>query len=390
MPEPVARAVVTVAIGRTYGLYRVAEALAARGALVRLHTTYPRFSLARFILPRSVVTSYWPLEATARAAGRLPLVGRRPEIDRWRKAGFDRLAARGLRDANVVFGQASACLHTLRAARRRGAVSVVHRSSTHVTFQRDLLHAEFRAHGLAGDPVDPWAHDRGLAEYAEADYILVPSRFAARSFAPYGVPQSKLVVVPEGVDPTQFTLLRERTFNPRRFVVLVLGRVGLRKGVPYVLRAARALDLPGLEIRLVGALEPEGAALLAGRPDHVTYRGVVPSGSVAAELAQADALLHPAIEDGFGHSVVEALAAGLPVIVSEHTGASELIAHGHHGFVIPIRDAAAIQASVETLYRNRELARHLGQAGRRRAAAASWSAIGTRIAACADRLVADA
>lgn len=390
MPEPVARAVVTAAIGRTYGLYRVAEALAARGALVRLHTTYPRFSLARFALPRTVVTSYWPLEALARGGGRLPLVGRRPVIDRWRKAGFDRLAASGLEGANVVFGQASACLHTLRAARRLGAVSVVHRSSTHVTFQRDLLYEEFRAHGLARDPVDPWAHDRGLAEYTEADYILVPSRFAARSFAAYGVPQSKLLVVPEGVDPAQFALARKRTPDPRRFVVLMLGRVGLRKGLPYALQAARALDLPGLEIRLVGALEPEGPALLTGRPDHVIYRGAVPSAGVAAELGQADALLHPAIEDGFAHSVVQALAAGLPVIVTEHTGASELITDGQHGFIIPIRDAAAIQSSVETLYQDRELARHLGQAGRRRAAAVSWSEFGKRITACALRLVADA
>ena len=389
MPDPGVRAVVTAAIGRTYGLYRVAEALASRGALLRLHTTYPRFSLARFTLPKSVIASAWPLEVLARAAGRLPLVGGRPEIDRWRKAGFDRQAARGLQGANLVFGQASACLHTLLAARRLGAVSVVHRSSTHVTFQRDLLSEEFRAHGVARDPVDPWAHDRGLAEYAEADYILTPSRFAARSFAAYGVPRSKLLVVPEGVDPVRFTPAQTRAPDPRRFVVLVLGRVGLRKGLPYALRAARALDLPGLEIRLVGALDPEGAALLTGRPDHVVYRGAVPSADVAAELAQADALLHPAIEDGFAYSVLEAMAAGLPVIVTKHTGASELITHGQHGFVIPIRDAAAIQSSVEILYRDRELARHLGQAGRRRATAASWSAYGARITACAARLVAD-
>jgi glycosyltransferase involved in cell wall biosynthesis len=75
-------------------------------------------------------------------------------------------------------------------------------------------------------------------------------------------------------------------------------------------------------------------------------------------------LVHPSLADGYSYAVMEAMASGLPVIVTSCTGCSELIRDGENGYVVPPRDAEAIRDRVTHLIRNPDLLRCMGKAAR--------------------------
>jgi len=96
--------------------------------------------------------------------------------------------------------------------------------------------------------------------------------------------------------------------------------------------------------------------------DRFTYRGTVPHAKLVHEFRQADVVVLPSIEDGFSYVPLEAMASGVPVIVSVNAGASELVEEGRTGFVVPIRKPEAIAAAIEVLYRDPERRRSMGTA----------------------------
>jgi glycosyltransferase involved in cell wall biosynthesis len=109
---------------------------------------------------------------------------------------------------------------------------------------------------------------------------------------------------------------------------LWVGQMGYRKGLDVATAAvaqARA-DLPGLRLRVVG--------VPAGKPaEGVDWLGVVPPNRMAEIYRNADVFIFPTRYESFGLVVIEAMAAGLPVIVSDNIGAG-LVTHGRNGVVI--------------------------------------------------------
>ena len=83
--------------------------------------------------------------------------------------------------------------------------------------------------------------------------------------------------------------------------------------------------------------------------------------------------------ESFGIVLVEAMAAGLPVVASDVPGYDEVVTDGVEGFLVPPRDPAAIAAAVETILDDPALAERFAAAGRARAAAFDWSVVGARL-----------
>jgi glycosyltransferase involved in cell wall biosynthesis len=93
-------------------------------------------------------------------------------------------------------------------------------------------------------------------------------------------------------------------------------------------------------------------------------------------------LVLPSIEDGFGLVIGQALACGIPVIATTHTGGPDVLEEGVNGFIVPPGDVDALQGALTTAYENRETLAEMGREARRRVEQArGWGAYGDGVVA---------
>ncbi|MHC5731280.1 MAG: glycosyltransferase family 4 protein, partial [Nostoc sp.] len=122
----------------------------------------------------------------------------------------------------------------------------------------------------------------------------------------------------------------------RTFRALFVGRVGVRKGVHYLIKAWEELQLPQAELMLVGVNEfPE--TWLSQLPEGVNYIPSVPHTTLNQYYSNANVFVFPSLVEGFGLVLLEAMACGIPVITTTHTAGPDIITDGTEGFIVPIR-----------------------------------------------------
>jgi len=285
---------------------------------------------------------------------------------------FDRAASWFVQPCDVFHGWSDQCLFSLRRARALGAVTFVERPNSHPRSQQQLLEEEFSRWGyVAHKPVDPVGMKRALAEFEEADFITVPSKFAYDSMIAEGVPKEKLFLIPYGVDTQRF---RPGSPPVGTFRLLFVGQVSLRKGVPYLLEAWQRLHLPHAELWLVGRVMPNIRHAISSFLTDQTIRFLGHRKDPSPLYQVASAFVLSSIEEGSALVTYEAMASGLPLIFTPNCGA--VSRDGIEGIQVPIRDVDALAAAIERLYEDPGLAREMGQAGRRRAEDFTWEAVG--------------
>jgi alpha-maltose-1-phosphate synthase len=119
------------------------------------------------------------------------------------------------------------------------------------------------------------------------------------------------------------------------------------------------------------------------RPD-VVFR----SGDPAPTYAEASVCVVPSVEDGFAYVVLEALASGCPVIVSDQVGGKDAVVEGENGFIVPARDAAAIRERLVALCASPAERARMASAARESAERYSFQAEGARLLEAVSRLAA--
>jgi colanic acid/amylovoran biosynthesis glycosyltransferase len=184
-------------------------------------------------------------------------------------------------------------------------------------------------------------------------------------------------LIPPAVDSTFFQCVRRISSEVgtrfRPFRILSVGRLEWKKGYEYALEAVRLLVERGIdcEYRIVGhgscVEEVNFACHQFGLVEKVRFLGGCSQTDVRDQMVWADALLHPAISEGFCNAVLEAQSMQLPVVCTDAGGLPENVANGSTGFVVPRRSALEMANQLEVLARDPELRRRMGQAGRARA-----------------------
>ena len=261
-------------------------------------------------------------------------------------------------------------LGLLASRRRRPVVLTVHCSLRH-TLQAS------GGRGLALSTIGA-ALERVGERRADA-VIVLTQRLADRLIAG-GLDRGRVHVIPSGVD---LRLFARRLPDPApdlpRPRVLFVGRLAAQKGVSTLLDAVPLLRT-GAAVALVGdgpqraALERQAGHLGA---DRVRFQGFVPHAEVPAWLAAADVLVLPSVYEELGSVLLEAMAAGLPVVASAVGGIPDAL--GAAGRLVPPSDPAALAAAVDEVLDDPALAAGMGDAARRRATAFSWDALAGRV-----------
>lgn len=179
----------------------------------------------------------------------------------------------------------------------------------------------------------------------------------------------RIGIVHCGVDPALYDM-REDAVEKDSTDMLFVGRLAPEKGVRLLFEAvARAVAaVPNLRLILVGD-GPDRAMLetLAsekGISDHVVFTGYLSQQDVAAELLKADIFALPSFAEGVPVSLMEAMAARIPVVAPRVAGVQELVDDGVSGFCVPPGDVDSYIARIETLATDADLRQRMGEAGR--------------------------
>lgn len=263
-------------------------------------------------------------------------------------AAFDRAVAGRLPPGRSVHAFAGAARHTFRRARALGYAELhLESGSGHVGHARRSYDAAYRAHPLEHDWLGPRLLARTLAEYELADTIWVNSAYARETFLAAGVPAGKLRRRTLTVDP-RFRPPDRPPENPGLHAVYV-GGLSVTKGVPVLLEAFARLADPRARLTLVGGSGSPGMRRALDEAVRRDQRVRVAPGDPLPHLHAADVCVHPSHHDGFGYGPAEALACGVPVIVTADTGMKELLREGETGWVVPTGDPDALLARLEVL-----------------------------------------
>jgi glycosyltransferase involved in cell wall biosynthesis len=178
---------------------------------------------------------------------------------------------------------------------------------------------------------------------------------------------SQISFIPNGVDDALFSI--PRRCNTRGTTILVLGSLIPVKGVELVIQALSARNSTAEWKLLIAGTGPEEDRLRAmvrgeGLGEKVEFMGQVAPDRVAALLAETDILVQASYREGRPNAVLEAMAAGVPVIGSDIDGIHELIDHNRNGLLFPAGNAAVLADRLQALLGSPALRKRLGTAGR--------------------------
>jgi glycosyltransferase involved in cell wall biosynthesis len=331
-------------------------------------------------VPRNLVKSVPSREIVRLGARSSPLQGllcsgERPFSVIGMYRHFDARVARHVResDANAVYAFEGGARQTFLQAKRRGIGTLYDLTSGYWYWERDLLREEqARSPHMASvlpKLSDSDAHMREKdEELALADFVIVASQHVRKTLAGV-VPENKILVVPYGA-PT----VRQRTVNqaephgPLR--VLFAGALHQRKGIGYLLSAVEMLE-SDVDLTLIGQRFAPNE-VVDGACRRWRWLETIPHEQVLDVMTQSDVLVLPSLSEAFGLVVTEALACGLPVIVTPNVGASDLIRDGQEGFVVPVCSAEAIAGRLNLLNRDRKLLADMSRQAHAAAELHSW------------------
>ena len=240
-------------------------------------------------------------------------------------------------------------------------------------------------HAYSGQSLSYEFGKRMLQRFARKLHGRIAVSAAARHFIERYFP-GDYKVIPNGVNLRDFRSVapfarwRDGTLN-----ILYIGRFENRKGAMYLLKAYRQLRREGLDCRLLmigaGPQERELRRYIATRRlVGVELLGRVSDTDKVRALATADVFVSPATgQESFGIVLLEAMAAGAPIVCSDIHGYKGVVRRGEQALLVPPKEVAPLAAAIGTVLRDPDLRARMGAAGRERAVQFGWQNITAKV-----------
>ncbi len=211
---------------------------------------------------------------------------------------------------------------------------------------------------------------------ARGDYFIVGSDDQRRDILAMGFPPDRVETVKLGLDVESIAFRPRLQAGPR---LMLIGRLVEKKGIAYAVEAVGRLRAAGHAVTLDvygdgplrAALEAQIAA--AGLGSAVTLHGMTDNAAIVAALYSHDVLLVPSVsppdgdKEGIPQTIVEGMAAGIPVVGTPHAGLPELIVHEETGLLAAERSASELAGAIARYLTTPALVARVSRAGRQAA-----------------------
>ena len=267
---------------------------------------------------------------------------------------IDKYILDNINNYNIFIIQASLAKKTLPFLKNK--ITLLNKWSAHVKVEKKIAKDEFQKRNikipyeLLGSS-NEFQYNQELNEYSLVDKIIVPSKFAYKSFIDEGFDPSKLKIIElAGFNSKNFY----PTSNPTKktFEILYVGRITLNKGIAYLIESFKKINIENKRLRMFGIIEQDIKKYLKNikLPDNIEILKPIKHENLKYLYSKCDVLVQPSLFDGWSMVVTEALACGCPVITTCNTGASDIIKEGVNGYVVPIMDSEAIADGIYKIY----------------------------------------
>lgn len=223
--------------------------------------------------------------------------------------------------------------------------------------------------------------------------VFYPSAPVRQYLLEAGVSPKKLVHLGRGVDVKKFNpsyrdeAWRKELAPNEEIILVVVGRLALEKGFPFLAKVTTALASKGVPFKMIivggnrnAAIEADIRSAFSGIRDKIVFTGFLEGAQLARAYATADLFVHCSITETFGLVVLEAMACGLPVIARDAGGPSEIIRDGSTGYLTPPDDVSAFLEKIRILAAEPELRASMSKNARAQAEDTTWERINLRVA----------
>ncbi|MFM6509106.1 MAG: glycosyltransferase family 4 protein [Dolichospermum sp.] len=328
-------------------------------------TQYPSYELLRVFLSRTKLNKFFSISSE--------------QIGNWGFLLLDHQVAQNhLRNITAIYSYEDIAAITFEKAKKQDIVCLYDLPIPFYQTTKTIMQQEAELFPSLKESIQTinepdWKLKRKQREIELADHIFVASSITQESLTNIGIEANKISVIPYGspIETFEYQLKSDDCFR-----VIFIGRFSPLKGIHYLLQAWQELKsknrLKNAQIVFVGEnrfpqkwLEERYSGLYQHIPSVSHFL-------LNQYYSQASVLVLPSLIDGFGLVVVEAMACGIPVIVTVNTGASDIITDGVEGFIIPIRDVEALKDKLEWCYSHPQELAEMGKAARRKAEELNW------------------
>jgi glycosyltransferase involved in cell wall biosynthesis len=300
--------------------------------------------------------------------------------------GLDRVAARYLRESHErlkirgIYAYEDCAVRTFELARELGVRRVYDLPIAYWETAQRLLRREAERYPeweptLGGTRDSEEKLARKTRELDLAETVICPSAFVLDSLPEQARREKRCVVAPFGSPPGRTAATRS-TAGPLRF--LFAGALSQRKGLADLFAAMNLLRSPGAELVVMGsAILP--VQFYRKQFAGFTYEPPRRHDAVLRLMSSCDVLVLPSIVEGRALVQQEAMACGLPLIVTRNAGGEDLIVEGETGFLVSAGAPEEIAEKMEWFLQNRDKLPGMREAVRAKAAKLTWAAYGDQI-----------
>lgn len=297
---------------------------------------------------------------------RYPVIRGRRRTEQWMDAFYARQLKAG--ESEILYCPKPLYPRSIRRAKALGMAVVVETSVLHPRFNLEVVGAERRRlgiHGAAGYTDERRVCNIEAALYA-CDKIFAWNSFVRDSYTRRGIPEDKFLggveFSPPGIDLAKYSPDADQSNDV--FTVLHVSSISVIKGVQYLLDAWESLaDEVDGRLIIVGPADRDMRRILAKRKIQ-SMEWVGRALDAVPYYKRASVFVSPSISDAGPRTVLESMACGTPVLVSDHCGASELVEQGENGFTYRYNDVQELAERLKWSCHNRARLTEMGRRAR--------------------------
>ena len=337
---------------RKFHHLEVAKILHKNNKLTKLICGSPFLRLKENQLPKNLVDNFYIINSIRQFIPRLERFNFIHDyLNKLNVKNIDQNASKYVNSTDIFLGLSKTGLETGKLIKKKNKIYICERSSSHIIFQNEILKNEYDELGLKYNSINNWFIDRELEEYENADIILTPSKFVEETFIKHKITKAKVIHFGSYLD--NFYPLQNLKKEKNEFNVLFIGQLSIRKGLHYLIEGFKKFRYVNKKLTIIGPETKDKIffrnLLKKNNNQNIVYLGTKTHEEINKYFNKSDVFILPSLEEGLATVVLQAISSGCPVIVSENTGALEIVENNKCGFVIPIRNSNIIAEKLSEL-----------------------------------------